>query len=55
MGDVTRYTELESKVHRPEMGNGAKMYSDRGKRKVCDTSCMEWSETCSVRLGVDWT
>ena len=21
----------------------------------CDTSCMEWSETCSVRLGVDWT
>ena len=24
MGDVTRYTELEFKVHRPEMGNGVK-------------------------------
>ena len=24
MGDVTSYTELESKVHRPEMGNGVK-------------------------------
>ena len=36
MGDVTRYTELESKVHRPEMmGNGVKsVFSHRESETV---------------------
>ena len=55
MGDVTRYTELELKVHRPTSRDGEWSQNVFRQRRVCDTSCMEWSEACSVRLGVDWT
>ena len=32
MGDVTWYTDQESKIHYSEMGNGVKMYSFRHRR-----------------------